>query len=276
MQLMERTSMVNSTTNNMLLELDHLSPSHINTFIENRPNWFARYFRDKPYSSNLNTARGHAVEAGIVHYLTVEQDITESIKAGLEEYEKKIKGIKDDITYRQSIGPMIKTAIEGTDKQAGYEVLLLKYGAPETQKKISVMLEGCDIPIEGYLDFFWPKKKVVDNKCTKRNPDSLSQGYIVQGAIYKLATGLPVYFLYEIANKTPTLKEIKLSDEDYQFGIALATRAAKAIQMIVNNPIDGRLMEALMFPDPSGGYGGDEAKELCKFLGLDVFTSADG
>ena len=29
----------------MFVEIDHLSASHINTFITNRPKWYARYFR---------------------------------------------------------------------------------------------------------------------------------------------------------------------------------------------------------------------------------------
>lgn len=254
----------------MLIQIDHLSPSHINTFITNRSRWFARYFRDAPYTSNLNVNRGHAVEAGIVEYLTSDhKNITKCIEVGMKKYNELLPGLKDDLEYRQSIGPLISTAISGTEKQSGYEFLNLKHGTPQTQAPIKVFLDGCSIPVTGYIDFLW-KKCVYDNKVTKRNPDKLSQDYIVQGAIYHLATGLPVYFFYEVANKTPSLKEIKLSDENIEFGLKLATQAAKAIEIILDNPINGKLMEAFLFPDPDGGYGGQEQVDLCKFLGLNL------
>lgn len=259
----------------MLLEINHLSPSHINTFITDRAAWFARYFRGRSFAGNVFTVRGHAVEEGIVYYLTVEQDITKAIAAGVKMYDEKIKGLKDDLAIRQSIGPMIKVLIEGTEKESGYDVAFLKYGKPNTQEKINVTLSGCSIPVHGYLDFFWPNKCIWDNKAVGKTPDSLSQDYIVQGSIYRKATGLPVSFMYGIANKTPIIKKITLSDDEYRFGLALATRAAQAIETILETPLDGGLMESLMFPNPDRGYRKEEQKELCKFLNLDVFGGND-
>lgn len=246
------------------LELKHLSASTINAFITNRPKWFASKFLGLGFNGSIHTTRGHAVEAGIVSWLR-QGDMTQAIKDAMEEYDKKIVGIEDNIEFRQSVGPLVKVGIEGTDDFSGYEEFKAKYGKAKTQEKISVNLDGCSIPVIGYLDFLYGKR-IIDNKVSGKSPSCLSQDYILQGAIYKKATGLPVSFMFEIANKKPIVKIIELSDDDYKFGIQLATKAAIAIERILDNPIDMDLMRAFMFPDPSGGYGGEEQKEVCRLL----------
>ena len=246
------------------LELKHLSASTINTFIENRPKWFAQKFCGMKFSGSIHTARGHAVEAGIVKWLEC-GDMTEAVKAAMEEWDDKITGMEDNLEFRQSIAPLIKVGVEGTDDHEGFAELKTQFGKAKTQEKIEVWLDGCDIPIIGYLDFLYGKR-VVDNKVTGRSPSSLSQGYILQGSIYRKATGLPVYFLFEVANKKPTVKIFKLTDEEYESGLNLATQAARAIQYILDSPIDGALMKAFMFPDPAAGFG-DEQKTVIESLG---------
>lgn len=260
----------------MFVEIDHLSASHINTFITNRPKWYARYFRGGiKFTGSVNTVRGHAVEEGVVHYLTQERDLTKSIEAGMKVYNEKIIGIPDKLEIRQSVAPLIKTLIQGTDDYAGYDEVLISQGKPETQAPIKIFLDGCSIPVTGYMDFLF-KNAVYDNKAVSKTPDSLSQDYVVQASIYRKATGLPVFFMYGIATKKTQIKCIKLSDDDYRYGLKLATQAAQAIERIIENPIDGRLMEALMFPDPDGGYGGPEQKEVCEILGFnDTRTSPE-
>lgn len=253
----------------MLVEINHLSASHINTFITNRPKWFARYFRDMKFTPNLFVNRGHAVEEGVVNYLTNgTRNITDAIAAAMKKYDELLVGLVDNLEIRQSIGPLVSTLITGNDDYAGYEELLISQGVPKTQEPIKIFLDGCSIPVIGYIDFLF-KKCVIDNKAVKKTPRSLSQDYILQGSLYRKATGLPVRFMYGIAGKKPSIKIITLSDEEYEFGIKLATQAAQAIERIIETPLDGGLLEALMFPDPSGGYGGSEQQEVCKILGFD-------
>lgn len=250
------------------LELHHLSASNINKFITNRAAWFASYFLKMPFNGNIHTIRGQAVETGIIHYV-LNGDLTAAIGAGVKDWEEKIVGIEDNIDFKQSIGPLIKVAIEGTDDEAGYKELISQFGKPtvseKQQEKISIVLDGCSIPVIGYLDFPF-KKRIVDNKVSGKSPSCLSQDYIVQGSIYRKATGLPVFFFFEVANKKPVIKVFKLSDEEYEFGISLATKAAQAIERILANPIDGDLMRAFLFADPSGGYNKDEQMMVYKMM----------
>ena len=198
------------------LQLDHLSASNINKFITNRAAWYASYFLKMPFKGSVNTVRGQAVETGITNWM-LNGSITDAIQAGIKKWEEGIIGIEDNLEFKQSIGPLIKVAIEGTDKHPGYKELIIQYGKPniaeDRQEKIELKLDGCDIPIIGYLDYPF-KKKIYDNKTTGKTPSKLTQDYIIQGSLYKLATGLPVAFFFEVANKNPTNIIIELSQED--------------------------------------------------------------
>lgn len=256
----------------MNLTLKHLSPSQLNTFITNRPKWFAQKFLGNiPFSGSVNTARGHAVEAGIVSMID-QGDITTAIAAGIAEWNKQLiaSAIPDDLDFKQTIAPLIKIGMEGNDDHEGYTEIVSRLGKPKTQEKIECKLEGCDIPIIGYLDFAF-KKAIYDNKVSSKSPAKLSQDYVLQGSIYRYATGLPVYFFFEIPNKKPVIKAFKLTDEEYKFGLNLATKAAQAVQRILDVPIDMDTMKAVMFPNPDGGYGGNEQKQVCDLYKLGLY-----
>lgn len=247
-----------------MLEYKNHSASSINEFISNKPLWFAKKFKGFKTKPGLPLIRGSAVEEGMNFYVLKKRETTmeECIKAALKTYDEKLAGIDDDIDFRQSIGPMVIKGCEEISK-----IIDREKSFPKLQQKINIWLDGCKYPLIGYLDYQFPTL-IVDNKTTGRTPSELSVNYIIQGSIYRHATNCPVEFLFEVATKEVKTKLIRLSEYDFELGRKYATAAAQAIERIVDNPIDGGLMEAFMFPDLEAGYNKSEQSDLAKLYGV--------
>lgn len=237
-----------------MLQLNNLSASSINEFITNRSMWFAKKFQGLKTPGSLPMARGRAVESGINYFLSQDNpDITKSIEAAMAEYNKSTELLEDDISFRQTIAPLV---VLGTNHF--FSVSEALKSKPIQQHKLEFSIGSNILPIIGYLDYIWPSRCIRDCKVTGKKPSGLMDSYKIQGALYKYATNLPVVFTFIIATKEPSVLEIKLSEEDYKWGISVAKKAAEAIQTILDNPIDGRLVEAFMFPNTDAGYSKDD------------------
>lgn len=232
----------------MIPELKHHSASSINSFIEYRPDWFLARIRGIYSKAGVAASRGTAVEAGINHYIEQEKgDVKECIKHALEVYTKDSIGSPENFDIRQSIGPCVIAGVQSFEDR-GYIV-----NPPKLQAEINCKLPGCKKGVYGKLDYLFDDS-VVDNKVTAKTPSALKQGYVLQGAIYRFATDLPVRFHFIIPQKTGVkIKEIELTDDDYAFGLELATKAAQNIELIFDriSEFDGSLLEALFFTNPS-------------------------
>ena len=119
----------------------------------------------------------------------------------------------------------------------------------KTQHKISVKLDGVERDVIGYLDFYQEGIRVRDSKVVSRSPSKLSQDYILQGSLYRKATGCEVVFDFFVDNKKPIHKPIILSDDEYIFGISYMTVAAKVLEEleVCDNP--KRIIELMSFPN---------------------------
>lgn len=247
-----------------MLELKNISASQINEFITNRSMWFAKKFRGLKTPMNLPMARGRAVEAGINYFVSNDKsDITAAVKAAMDEYDKASSGLVDDLTFRQSIGPTTTKMISHFNSIC--ETLKSK---PRIQEKIEIYLDGCSIPLTGYLDYIWDARCVRDCKVTGKTPSELTDAYKIQGAIYRHVTKLPVVFTFGICKKEFDIKEIKLSEDDFMWGLKIATKAAQAIEKIVSTPIDGELIEAFLFPNTDAGYSKEDVNLILKEYGV--------
>ncbi len=255
---------------NNIFDIKHHSPSTINSFIGYRHEWYLRKIRGVSFPGNHHMARGKAVEEGINHYLKHECGVDEAVKAALELWGNEIMTLGDNFDMRQSIGKCVAAGIDSF-REKGYDD-----GGTSMQDKISVTLPGCDLPTIGYLDYK-RTDRIVDNKCVSKTPTQNKatgrykhkQDYILQGAVYKLATGLDPYFHYII----PLKGEIKvveegITDEEFDWGIKLATKGAQAIERILANPIDGDLFQAMMFPNVDAIYEGAQLNITLKEFGL--------
>lgn len=255
---------------NNIFDIKHHSASTINSFIGYRHEWYLKKIRGVAFPGNHHMSRGKAVEEGINHYLKNECGVDECVKAALEVWGKEIIALGESFDMRQSIGKCVAAGIDSF-RERGYDD-----GGTSMQDKISVVLPGCELPTIGYLDYL-RQDRIVDNKCVSKTPTlnkvtkryKHKQDYIIQGAIYKLATGLDPYFHYIIPLKdSVNIVEEGITEEDYDWGIKLAAKAAQAIERIIANPIDGDLFEAMMFPNVDAIYEGAQLNITLKEFDL--------
>ena len=251
----------------LLPELKRHSPSSLSSFIEYRSSWFIQRIRGEYNKAGVFAARGTAVEAGMNHYIENDVKIEDCIKHALGVYTQESIGQPDNFDVRQSIAPCVKAGIQSFE-ELGYLI-----DPPVLQAEINCSLEGCRKGVYGKLDYLFEGKKIVDNKVVSKTPSSLKQGYILQGAIYRYATGLPIDFHFVVPLKTGVkIKIITLTDEEYEYGLRLATRAAQCVETIFDNldHMDGDLLEALFFTNPCSVFDYSEKAVHSKHFGIEI------
>lgn len=248
----------------------HHSASSINSFIGQRASWYNKYYLgNKEFTPSKHAARGNAVEAAL-NYWTQEKEpnIQEAIKVAHAEFVSKTNGLDVEIEFRSSINKLVNTAIAAFSERYKSEDC-------EIQKKIHFQFDDLEIPILGFLDFSF-NKLIVDCKITGKTPSKLSQEHIIQGSLYKKATGKEVEFFYVIPladtkkeKDRVTIKPIALTNQDYESGLKLAKQALYAMERLYKSAADGLDLRAAFFPDPSKLWPSDKAAILKEF-GMDV------
>jgi hypothetical protein len=159
--------------------IEHLSPSSINTWIQDPCYWILTYLFNKRSKTNVSALRGIALEKYYADFLT-----------------KKIKYMKDSELKNQFDQLLVENHIdlsEGVKEQSNLIRMLnnLASGFEDKdplsyQEKIEVFFEDCPIPIMGYIDFVF-KDKIVDLKTTTRMPSIQSEANNRQLTIYGMA-----------------------------------------------------------------------------------------
>ncbi len=228
-------------------QLKRHSASQLNSFLEYRADWFLSRIRGIKTSVGPHAWRGTAVEAGLNKFIEEDTTKEECIKHALAVYTQESLGSTDNFEIRQSIGPAVIAAIDSFDDK-GYLL-----DPPVMQEEITCILPGCKKELYGKLDYSFGKF-IVDNKVVGKKPSSLKQGYVLQGAVYRFATGKPVKFHFEVPQKKGVqVVEITLSDEEYEYGLKLASKAAKCIEVIYDRleEMDGELLEAIFMTNPT-------------------------
>jgi hypothetical protein len=246
-----------------VFELKHHSPSAVSKFIENRFIWWTQKTGQTKFKSNVAMEIGTAVEAGINHWLMEKQpDVKECVALACEVFKKNTIGWLIMPEDRALIPKCVNEGIASVAKNYGSEVNQCK-----CQEEFKIPIEGLTFPAYGKYDWFFPSR-IVDNKVVGKSPSELSQAYKIQGAVYKLASGKPVDFHFIVKNKTIVTKVITLTDEDFDYGIKLFKKAAKAIERVVEigQNFDFETVKSLFFPDPSASWNKDEAREVMEFF----------
>lgn len=249
------------------LFIPHLSASTISSFIENRFGFFQSKVMRTPFRGNWFTALGQAVEHGVNVWLENPGKTMDYLMHANEKYDEQIKdtGSPRDkvIEYRNLIPGMLDLALRH------YKRTFAETGAV-TQQKIEARLDGVERDILGYLDFYQEGVAVRDSKVVGRSPSAIKQAYILQGSLYRHATGLPVIFDFFITNKTPVHKPIELSDEDFEFGLSYITRAAQVLEEIETCESPKRLFELCSFPNLEAFYNEGEKIQAAKIWNITV------
>ena len=217
--------------------INYLSPSSINTYINDNALWVARYLFGVKSSSGASAVRGIATEAALA-----------------DKYEKKTF----DFNYLD-MHFMSLCAESGVDlgdiKTAKEKKLLEGFGKvidenfnydnlEAYQEKVSVQIDDLPVPIIGYIDFRFADK-IVDLKTTTRMPTRPTEAQKRQMALYSMAypkSSVDLFFASPKEHKKFTLKNLSAYKKQL-------TKVAFGIQKFLSVSNDKHEIASLTYPN---------------------------
>ena len=255
-----------------------MSPSHINSFISYRPQWFINYCLNKRGPGNPAMFRGSSVEDGVNFFVenrdkwsdqitnTDDKLIIAAIEHARKEFTTRCQQANESPkSMIDSISSCVYHAIH-------HFVPLWKNEIPKMQHKISIKLPGVKTTIIGYLDYLM-HDEVQDLKVSSKKPSGLTQGYGIQGAIYNYALQLPVSFHFTVPLKTKTdnyIVDLKKNEAKYYLDYAiLAAQRIETIYKILEKPFIfqkrddiAEVFAAMAFPDVSAFWNAKDKETI--------------
>ena len=233
--------------------INYLSPSSINTYINDMPMWIARYLFGIKSSSGASAVRGIAQEFALA-----------------DKYEK---GTFDfnllDVKFMSLCSESgidlgdIKTAKEkkllkdfGTiiDENFKYKNLV------SYQEKVEVPIDDMPVPIMGYIDFRF-NDAIVDLKTTTRMPSKPTEAQKRQMALYSMAypkNSVDLFFASPREHKKFTLKNLSAYKKQL-------VKVALSIQKFLSISNDKHELASFVYPNlDSWMWSGirEEAKKI--------------
>lgn len=213
----------------------HSSPSSINMWANAPCAWIGKYLLKRQFAFSHAALAGTLAEEAVVNVLGNGWTQEAASCAALASYNKVIAFGASGVDRKRG------DAIDGMINIALSE--LKRYGEPDMtgeliygkkQKKIELLCKGAgwELPVIGYLDFYFPQHGlVIDLKTTMRLPSEMSDEHLRQGCVYRAAMGnAAVKFLYvsgkdkrihDIPEPTNALSEVK----------AILTRQERFLQL---------------------------------------------
>ena len=217
--------------------INYLSPSSINTYINDTSLWVARYLFKIKSSSVANAVRGIATEfvladkyeKGVFDYNLLDVKFMSlcaesGIDLGDIKTAKEKKLLKD-------FGSVI-------DKNFDYKNL------EAYQEKVEVPIDDMPVPIMGYIDFRF-KDKIVDLKTSTRMPTRPTEAQKRQMALYSMAypnSSVDLFFATPKEHKRFTLKNLTLYKKQLR-------KVALSIQKFLSISDDKHELASLMYPN---------------------------
>ena len=237
-------------------QIEHLSPSSINLFIEDPARWMLKYLFKAPQAQKPVFWRGTAVDDAIGRMLGMHegqkepQDIEECKTIAMEQY----FGLA---SYWQDKGYDFDAKEVGDESAALTKYLdqalpfYQKLGQPTAyQKEISVMLDDCPVPIIGFIDLMYGEGDsavVRDIKTTGRRP-ILRPSVARQLAVYAHAESATPKVDYVYVNKS-SAEVISFDVEDWESHLGDVRRAVQAMTHLVSYSNDATQIARLVYPD---------------------------
>ena len=217
--------------------INNLSPSSINTYINDTSLWVARYLFKIKSSSGASAVRGIATEFVLA-----------------DKYEK---GVFDyNLLDVKFMSLCAESGIDLGDIKTAKEKKLLKdfgtiidenfdYKNLEAyQEKVEVQIEDMPVPIMGYIDFRF-KGKIVDLKTSTRMPTRPTEAQKRQMALYSMAypdSSVDLFFATPKEHKRFTLKNLTLYKKQLR-------KVALSIQKFLSISDDKHELASLMYPN---------------------------
>ena len=217
--------------------INYLSPSSINTYINDNALWVARYLFGVKSSSGASAVRGIATEAALA-----------------DKYEKKTFDFKYLDMHFMSL--CAESGIDLGDTKTAKEKKLLEgfgkvidenfnYDNLEAyQEKVSVQLDTLPVPIIGYIDFRFADK-IVDLKTTTRMPTRPTEAQKRQMALYSMAypkSSVDLFFASPKEHKIFTLKNLSVYKKQLE-------KVALGIQKFLSVSNDKHEIASLTYPN---------------------------
>ena len=217
--------------------INYLSPSSINTYINDNALWVARYLFGVKSSSGASAVRGIATEAALA-----------------DKYEKKTFDFKYLDMHFMSL--CAESGIDLGDVKTAKEKKLLEgfgkiidenfdYENLEAyQEKVSVQLDELPVPIIGYIDFRFADK-IVDLKTTTRMPTRPTEAQKRQMALYSMAypkSSVDLFFASPKEHKKFTLKNLSVYKKQL-------VKVALGIQKFLSVSDDKHEIASLTYPN---------------------------
>lgn len=217
--------------------INYLSPSSINTYINDNALWVARYLFGVKSSSGASAVRGIATEAALA-----------------DKYEKKTFDFKYLDMHFMSL--CAESGIDLGDTKTAKEKKLLEgfgkvidenfnYDNLEAyQEKVSVQLDDLPVPIIGYIDFRFADK-IVDLKTTTRMPTRPTEAQKRQMALYSMAypkSSVDLFFASPKEHKVFTLKNLSVYKKQLE-------KVALGIQKFLSVSNDKHEIASLVYPN---------------------------
>ena len=217
--------------------INYLSPSSINTYINDTSLWVARYLFKIKSSSGASAVRGIATEFVLA-----------------DKYEK---GVFDyNLLDVKFMSLCAESGIDLGDIKTAKEKKLLKdfgtiidenfdYKNLEAyQEKVEVPIDDMPVPIMGYIDFRF-KDKIVDLKTSTRMPIRPTEAQKRQMALYSMAypnSSVDLFFATPKEHKRFTLKNLTLYKKQLR-------KVALSIQKFLSISDDKHELASLMYPN---------------------------
>ena len=217
--------------------INYLSPSSINTYINDTSLWVARYLFKIKSSSGASAVRGIATEfvladkyeKGVFDYNLLDVKFMSlcaesGIDLGDIKTAKEKKLLKD-------FGTIIDENFDYKDLEA-------------YQEKVEVQIEDMPVPIMGYIDFRF-KGKIVDLKTSTRMPTRPTEAQKRQMALYSMAypdSSVDLFFATPKEHKRFTLKNLTLYKKQLR-------KVALSIQRFLSISDDKHELASLMYPN---------------------------
>ena len=217
--------------------INYLSPSSINTYINDTSLWVARYLFKIKSSSGASAVRGIATEFVLA-----------------DKYEK---GVFDyNLLDVKFMSLCAESGIDLGDIKTAKEKNLLKgFGSvidenfaykdlEAYQEKVEVPIDDMPVPIMGYIDFRF-KDKIVDLKTSTRMPIRPTEAQKRQMALYSMAypnSSVDLFFATPKEHKRFTLKNLTLYKKQLR-------KVALSIQKFLSISDDKHELASLMYPN---------------------------
>jgi hypothetical protein len=164
--------------------------------------WCAKYLYGAKFTFSPAARGGTLIETAIVQALTG-RDIDDAINEAVAEYNKAtIFDKSDKVTkWKDAMPDMIRA---GFNEITPYGVPVFEADGGQKKVLIDCNMGDYKVPVLGFLDLYFPDKKVIiDIKTTMRMPSEMSKEHYRQASIYKAAyPDCAVRFFYITPKKT--------------------------------------------------------------------------